>query len=93
MGGVVMSLAVDTKIQKWGNGLGLRVSGLMRDIPHFEENTPVTIEITEDGFTVKKAQQSINPLPFTEEQLLADLNPNTAHSDLVSATLENEWTE
>jgi antitoxin MazE len=65
----------------------------MRDIPHFEENTPVTIEITEDGFTVKKAQQSINPLPFTEEQLLAGLNPNTAHSDLVFATMESEWTE
>ncbi|WP_321277548.1 hypothetical protein [Thiomicrorhabdus indica] len=89
-----MSFAVDAKIQKWGNGLGLRVSGLMRDIPHFEENTPVTIEITEDGFTVKKAQQSINPLPFTEEQLLAGLNPSTAHSDLVvPATLESEWTE
>lgn len=88
-----MSISVDTKIQKWGNGLGLRVSGLLRDIPHFEENTPVTIEITEDGFFVKKTQQSINPLPFSEEQLLFGLNPSTAHSDLVSATLENEWTE
>ena len=88
-----MSIALDTKIQKWGNGLGLRVSGLMRDIPHFEENTPVTVEITEDGFIVKKALQGINPLPFTEEQLLVGLNPSTVHSDLVSDTLESEWTE
>jgi antitoxin MazE len=42
----------------------------MRDIPHFEENTPVTIEITEDGFTVKKAQQSINPLPLPNRNCL-----------------------
>lgn len=93
IGKVVMSLAIDTKIQKWGNGLGLRVSGLMRDIPHFEENTLVTVEISEEGFTVKKAQQSNNLLPFTEEQLLVGLNSSTAHSDLVPTTLESEWVE
>ncbi|UQB42259.1 hypothetical protein JX580_11490 [Thiomicrospira microaerophila] len=88
-----MSFAIDTKIQKWGNGLGLRVSGLMRDIPHFEQNTPVRVEISEDGFTVKKVQPTLATLPFTEEQLLVSLNPNTVHSDLVSATLDSEWIE
>jgi antitoxin MazE len=88
-----MSFAIDTKIQRWGNGLGLRVSGLMRDIPHFEQNMPVRVEITKDGFTVKKTQPTLTSLPFSEEELLASLNPSTAHSDLVSTTLNSEWIE
>jgi len=87
-----MSLAIETKIQKWGNGLGLRVSGIIRDIPHFEENTPVTVEVTEAGFTVKKMQQPTQALPFTEAQLLEGLTPSSAHSDLIAAvTLKSEW--
>lgn len=88
-----MSFAIDTKIQKWGNGLGLRVSGLMRDIPHFEQDTPVRVEISEDGFTVKRMQPTCTSLPFSEEELLASLDPNTAHSDLVPPPLDSEWVE
>lgn len=88
-----MSFAIDTKIQKWGNGLGLRVSGLMRDIPHFEQDMPVRVEISEEGFTVKKAKPTLTSFPFSEEELLASLNPSTAHSDLVATTLESEWIE
>lgn len=78
-----MTLEIDTKIQKWGNGLGLRVSGLLRDIPHFEQDTPVRVDISEDGFTVRKTRPNYASLPFSEEELLADLSPSKAHSDLV----------
>ena len=37
-----MGLLIESKIQKWGNGLGLRVSGVMRDIPQFLVDTQVT---------------------------------------------------
>ncbi|NKB47246.1 MAG: transcriptional regulator [Legionellales bacterium] len=85
-------MKVKAKIQKWGNGLALRVAGLMRDIPHFEEGTKVEVEIYEDGFVVKKykpVQGTV--LPFSEEQLLADLTPELAHSDLLAQPLMNEW--
>lgn len=88
-----MSLAIDSKIQKWGNGLGIRVSGAMRDIPHFTENTLVTVEVFEDGFTVKKANQSIKRLPFTEQHLLEGLNPDTAHSELLATPIKSELIE
>jgi antitoxin MazE len=88
-----MSLAIDSKIQKWGNGLGLRVSGAMRDIPHFAENTPVIVEVFEDGFTVKKANPSIKTLPFSEAQLLAGLDAYTAHTELLAAPLTSEVPE
>jgi antitoxin MazE len=80
-----------TKIQKWGNGLALRVSGLMRDIPHFEEGTEVDIEINEKGFIVEKVFRQKNSLfPFSEEQLLQGLTPHLAHADLVITPLDSE---
>lgn len=88
-----MSLAINTKIQKWGNGLGLRVSGALRDIPRFDENTPVIVEVFEDGFTVKKAAPSANPLPFSEKQLLAGLDADTVHSELLATLSKSEWPE
>lgn len=85
-----MSFKIDTKIQKWGSGLGLKISGPMKDIPHFLENTPVTVEVLEDGFTIKKV--AIN-LPYSEEQLLEGLNPYTAHGDLLATPLDSELGE
>jgi len=88
-----MGVAIDSKIQKWGNGLGLRVSGLMRDIPHFTENSPIIVEVFENGFTVRKAEPVIEKMPFSEAQLLAGLNPYTSHSELLVAPLASELVE
>lgn len=65
----------------------------MRGIPHFDENTPVILEVSEAGFTVKKAIKPYTPLPFTEEQLLSGLDSSSVHSDLLSAITEKEWPE
>lgn len=88
-----MSLSIDAKIRKWGNGLGLRVSGPMRDIPHFSENTAVTVEVFEDGFIVKKAKPTNAPLPYSEEALLAELDEHAAHDDLLASPSSDEWPE
>lgn len=68
-------MKVEAKIQRWGNGLALRVAGLMRDIPHFKAGTRVDVEIQEDGFTVRKHQSTAHKLPYSEEELLADITP------------------
>lgn len=65
-----MNQVIHTKIQKWGNGLALRVAGLLRDIPKFEANTEVDVEVFEDGFTVKKVKPSIKP-KYTLSELMA----------------------
>lgn len=81
-------------IQKWGNGLALRVSGVMRDIPHFEEGTKVDVDINEKGFTVIK---SVSPkkfiFPFKESQLIAGLTPEKVHADLLATPLPSEIIE
>lgn len=78
-----MGQIVHTKIQKWGNGLALRVAGLIRDIPQFEQNAAVDVEVFEDGFTVRKSQPNKKGFvfPIKEKDLLNDITPDTAHAD------------
>ncbi len=78
-----MNLLQNAKIQRWGNGLGLRISGIMREVPRFKSGANVTVEVFEDGFTVKKVVEKKSPklFPFTEKQLLSGLDANTAHAD------------
>ena len=84
-------MKVHARIQKWGNGLALRVGGVMRDIPHFEEGTEVDVEITVEGFTVKKSiLKKSRLLPFTEAQLLNGLTHGLAHADLLTEPLSSE---
>ena len=82
-------MKVHSKIQKWGNGLALRVGGIMREIPHFKEGTEVEVEVTEEGFTVTKSKKR-KPFPFTESDLLEGLSPDTAHADLLASPLSQE---
>ena len=88
-----MGLLIESKIEKWGNGLGLRVSGIMRDIPQLLVNTHVTVEVFEDGFIVKKTMPPYKKLPFSEEELLFGLDENTSHSELLTTPLKSELTE
>lgn len=84
-------MIIHSKIQKWGNGLALRVSGRMRDIPHLEEGTEVDVEIFEEGFIVKKSSpKKIHLFPYSESQLVDSLDQNTSHSDLLTNPLSNE---
>lgn len=85
-------MKVEAKIQKWGNGLALRVSGVMRDIPHFEAGNIVEVDIDEKGFSVVKLKQNKNKLfPFTEVQLLENITPELAHADLLAEPLDSEF--
>lgn len=81
---------VDSKISQWGNSLGLRVSGIIKDMPAFEKDTPVEIEVFADGFRVTKKQPT-KPNLLGETELLASLNEHTAHADALAETSSNEW--
>lgn len=54
-------MTLHAKIQKWGNGLALRIGGAMREIPRLKEGTEVDIEVTETGFTVAKQSLLFKP--------------------------------
>jgi len=80
-------MKIHAKIQKWGNGLALRIGGAVREIPQFKEGSEVDIEVSEEGFTVTK---STKKFPFKEIDLLRGLTPKTAHADLLAKLQPNE---
>ncbi|NYZ69468.1 transcriptional regulator [Endozoicomonas sp. SM1973] len=90
-----MSQTVHTKIQSWGNGLALRVAGLMRDIPNFSKDTLVDVEVFEDGFTVRRAKPRKQGFvfPVKEKDLLEGLTADTAHADELPTLLGMELGE
>ena len=84
-------MRVHAKIQKWGNGLALRVSGVMRDIPHFQEGTEVDVDVNENGFfVIKSTPKKKSIFPFSESQLLQGLNDGQIRSDLLAMPLISE---
>lgn len=89
-------MKIHAKIQKWGNSLGLRISGPMKTIPHFEENMNVTIEISEKGLYIYRKPKKLTArdiFPFTEEELLKDIDKETARElhNLLPKLLKKEY--
>jgi len=88
--GVLMR--VQSKIQKWGNGLAIRIAGIMRDVPHFQEGTPIEVEVFEDRLEIRKLRSAKHvKLPFSEAALLEEITPETVHADLIAKPLEGEY--
>jgi antitoxin MazE len=76
-------MRVDAEIKKWGNSLALRITGVMAELPRFSAGTKVTVEVTEEGFIVKKVAKAKLKLklPYSEKALLAGMTPAKAHAD------------
>lgn len=72
-------MMIQTKIQRWGNGLALRLGGALRERPRFKEGMPVKIEITEEGIIVKKMFPNTSLFPYSEAELLNHLTLDIAH--------------
>ena len=68
-----MNHIVHSKVQRWGNSLGIRISGLVREISNFEPDAKITIEVFENGFIVKKDESLPSKLIFSESELLDDI--------------------
>lgn len=84
-------MKIQTEIKKWGNSLGLRVTGTMKDIPEFKEGTKVDVTVTKMGLNIVKAEKPKGvKLPFSEKQLLKDMTPLTAHADIIATPFGNE---
>jgi antitoxin MazE len=84
-------MKIHAKVQKWGNGLAIRISGVMRDIPHFEIGTPLEIDVLETGLNIRKLQSEGVRFPFSESDLLRDMTPESAHADIIPHLLNTEY--
>ena len=87
-------MRIQTKIQKWGNSLALRLAGPMKTIPHFTENMLVEVNISENGLHIQPVtKHKQGKLPFSEKQLLSGLNEKTAHADKIAIPTRKELGE
>ncbi len=82
-------------IQKWGDCLGLRISKPLGELALFEPETPVLVQVTTEGMTIKRLsgfkKNFINP--FSEADLVNELSPYTAHADELVVPLTSELGE
>jgi antitoxin MazE len=85
-------MKVQTKIQKWGNGLAIRIAGIIRDVPHFEEGMPIIVDVFEDRLEVRKlAPKKQHLLPWSEAELLVGMTPQTVHAEIIANLLPSEY--
>lgn len=85
-------MKVQAKIQKWGNGLAIRIAGVVRDIPDFKEGMPIEIEVSGDGLEIRKMKpKNKHLLLLSESELLKGMTPQTAHAEIIPKLLEDEY--
>lgn len=74
---------METKIQKWGNSLALRIPKSFAAHVHFEQNTSVNISVEQDKLIIKPSAQE-PPLQKGEmlEHLLAEITDDNLHNEV-----------
>jgi len=68
----------ETTIQKWGNGLGLRITKPLSQLAHFKAGTVVSLEVTKGGMMIKRLKGFKKKFknPFSESDLVS-VHPET----------------
>ncbi len=47
-------VAVEQKVQEWGNGLAVRITSPVAKAAHFKLGQPVVVEVVEDGILLRR---------------------------------------
>ncbi|EDN70528.1 hypothetical cell growth regulatory protein MazE [Beggiatoa sp. PS] len=85
----------ETTIQKWGNGLGVRITKPLSRLAQFEAGTVVEVEVIKEGIMIKRLNGLKKKFknPFLESDLVNELSPYTAHLDELVTPLATEMGE
>jgi antitoxin MazE len=79
----------ETRIQAWGNSMGLRITRAVSEAARLEKGAVVTMELTDEGLLIRPKQAAGKV--WTEEELLAGLTPYKAHADELPELLNHEF--
>ncbi|MCY3758342.1 MAG: hypothetical protein OXG96_11525 [Acidobacteria bacterium] len=65
----------------------------MAKLPRFKVGTKVIVDVTDEGFTVKPAtpEERGFRFPYSEQALLAEMTPETAHVDALAEPTASEF--
>jgi antitoxin MazE len=69
---------MQTKIQKWGNSLALRIPKAFADEISIEQNASVEISVIEGKIVIAPIAEA----EFTLDELLAGVTPENMHSEI-----------
>lgn len=68
-------LAMQPRVQKWGNSLGVRIPSPLAQQIGITEGTPVDLELGEDVIIIRRKRYSL-------EQMLAKVTPENIHTEV-----------
>jgi antitoxin MazE len=71
---------MQTKIQKWGNSLAVRIAKSMAEELRLEPDSPVEIRVEEGRLTILPLSKPV----FDLETLLAEIKPENLHAEIDS---------
>lgn len=66
-----------TKVQKWGNSLGLRIPKTFAQEARIDDGSPVDIKIEDKKLVIKSLRSS-----FNLDDLLAQVTPQNIHEEI-----------
>lgn len=83
-----------SEIKRWGNSAAVRLSRKLLAAARLEIDSAITIDVEDDRIIIQAAPED-HPgkrlgLPFSEEMLLAGLDPDTAHADEIASPVGGE---
>ncbi|MBW6535007.1 MAG: AbrB/MazE/SpoVT family DNA-binding domain-containing protein [Mariniphaga sp.] len=69
---------MQTKVQKWGNSLALRIPKAFASDAQLENNSIVNISLTDGLIVIKPLEKSV----WTLEELLSEINESNMHREV-----------
>lgn len=89
-----MGADMQTEIKRWGNSAAVRLPGKLLAATQLEINSAISINVKDNKIiieaTPEKAANHLN-LPFSEEDLLRGMTPETAHADELAEITTSEF--
>jgi len=83
-----------SEIKRWGNSAAVRLPKKLLNETKLEVDSAISMSVEENRIVIEALQEAVSRrlrLPFSEKDLLAGLNADTAHADeAADALLEKE---
>lgn len=83
---------MQTQIKRWGNSAAVRLSSRLLAKADLHISSHVTVEVKDGRIIIEPMTREENRLnlPFSEDDLLQDMTPDSAHADEVALPLASE---
>ena len=85
-----------TEIKKWGNSAAIRLPAKVLAEAQLEVNRSISMIVKDRKIIIEAAQEPGGArlaLPYSEQDLVSELTPENAHSELLAEPIDDELGE